>query len=110
MAWTGIKKVLGSTIRLHKIAGSLEAVRIVEAANRFFGARFDDSTQRLVRAVSFSQGILTVACRSPVYAEEVKLSLSELQTELKKINPPVELARLKFVFADDMLNDEQSVL
>lgn len=109
MSWVPIKRLIKSSVGDRGIGASVDAAAAVEAANSFFSRKFNDPPHQLARAVSYNLGELTVACRSPAFAEEVKLFQDELLNMLRKGRNPISVSRLKFTFADDMLHPRNSV-
>lgn len=95
MAWISIKRILPRSVREHGISQSVDSATVVEVANVFLGEGG--------RAISFRSGDLKIVCRSPVYAQEIKLREDELVSHLLRLNPHIPTIRLKFVYSDDTL-------
>lgn len=91
-----ISRLLPGSIRRSGIEGEIRAARAIFAARSFLHERLPH-VQTDVDVRSYRDGILVIACRSSVAAQECALSIPDLRAHLARMLPDLRLKDVRFV-------------
>lgn len=97
MTWTSLSPLLSEAVSRRGLTRALGAAELIELFNIRAAASFGDPEHRSVRAISYREKELTVFCKSPLYAAEVRRRKAELIDPVRRM-VPLPLASLRFIF------------
>lgn len=84
MAFTPISKLISKKFGQSPLAKQVTAAMVCDEFNRLILDKWGEKIKDTARAMYLKDKILTVACLSPVVAQEIKMKEEELLKELKE--------------------------
>jgi predicted nucleic acid-binding Zn ribbon protein len=84
MSFTSISKVIAKKFGRSPLAKSVTAALVCDEFNRLILEKWGEKIKDTARAMYVKDKILTVACLSPVVAQEIKMKEGELLEKIKE--------------------------
>jgi len=84
MSFQSIRRILPKAIEHAGIKKHIDAVRVVESAEKTLQALWGEELAHKVRFVSFQSGILKATSSSPAAVQELKLLQTKFQNEVNR--------------------------
>lgn len=84
MSFQSIRRILPKAIEQAGIKKHIDAVRVVESAERMLQALWGEDRARRVRFVSFHAGVLKATSSSPAAVQELKVIGTKFQNEVNR--------------------------
>lgn len=85
----------------HNIGKQVTSAMVVQTVNQFIDDQTPEYIQHDVRALSFSDGFLRIACKNPAAQYAMQEYIETLENHLKHQFPDVDIAKISCILNQD---------